>query len=204
MNIKSLITSFAVVAATSTAALAAPTYTFGASASVSVGSPAPVVVRDHRIVDDGCEDPALVTPVTYRQPQLDATWYRPAPQPIFIRNTQLFPHSSQYIGPVGTMGRSNLMIALSQPTRIDNGREDFLIRQGGFDTVMLRGNLGSTFVQKVTIEFMDDSAQVINVNRALGASQSITLDVRGQNRQVKRIFVYGTSGSRSAYQLFAS
>lgn len=201
MKIKSLVATFALVAATSSVALAKPVVSVQANASWSVGSPV-TVVRDHRTLDDDC-DHSNSAPVTAAHWGFQRPVYE---QPLLLSNTTVYAHSSLYTGPIGTMSQwSRGLIALSQPTRIDNGREDFVIRQGGFDMLQLRGTLGSTYISKVTIDFGDGiGAQVINVNRTLGAGQAFSLDIQGRNRTVKRILVYGSSSHRSAYQLFAA
>jgi hypothetical protein len=184
MNIKTLITSFAIVAATSTVALADRVASFNASASWSYSPTA--FVRDHRIVASG--------PVySARHPDCR----------LVINNTRIYPQYSEYIGALGTMGRGYGMVALSEPTRIDNGREDFNVRRGGFDALQLRGIAGTSFIREVRVEFMDTSGQVIPVKGWLENGASINLDIKGSNRQVKRILVYGTTSVNSSYQLFA-
>jgi hypothetical protein len=186
MKIKSLALTFALVAITSSVAFADSSFHANAS----------VVVRDHRSVQDDCTQP-VAAPLPVRT----GTWYRPAPRPILVDNVD----GARYVGPLGTVGYSNAMIAMSAPTRIENKREDFIVKQGGFDTIQLRGTHGATHITRVTVDFGDGiPAQIINVNRTLAAGQSFTLDVKGRNRTVNRIFVYGTSGRGSAYQLFAS
>ncbi|MEO8706927.1 MAG: hypothetical protein ABI867_43270 [Kofleriaceae bacterium] len=151
--------------------------------------------------------PVYQTPV-YQQTSQYGAWHPSRPvyeQPLAISNTKIFAHSSEYIGPFGTMGRGWGLVALSQPTRIDNGREDFIVRQGGFNTIQLRATAGSSFIRQVTIEFMDESAQVIQLQKTLDRrAPAINLDVRGSNRQVKRILVYGSTATNSSYQVFAA
>src|SRR5215510_7785830 len=105
MSLKSLLAA-ATLLASSSAALAAPA-TFYADASLSYTQP---VVRDHR----------EVTPVfNGRLPIV-----KPMP-PIYIddcNNTTLGGDSSAYAGPVG-MWTGSGWLALTQPTRIDRGRE---------------------------------------------------------------------------------
>ncbi|MEO8706865.1 MAG: hypothetical protein ABI867_42960 [Kofleriaceae bacterium] len=124
--------------------------------------------------------------------------------PIRITNTRIGTYS-EYIGPVGSKQGWGL-IALTQPTRIDNSREDFTIGgdKGAFNTLQLRATAGSSYIRKVSIEFADNARQYIEVNRALdGRNPTLSLDLAGNNRQIKRIFVYGTTANASAYQLFA-
>jgi hypothetical protein len=110
-----------------------------------------------------------------------------------------------YTGWIGNVGRGDMLVPLTEPTRIEVGREDFVVKQGGFDVIQLRGTHGSTYIAKVTIDFGEGiPAQIVNVNRWLDAGEAFSIDVRGRrDRGVNRIFVYGTSRPRSAYQLFA-
>jgi hypothetical protein len=183
MKIATLITSFALAAATSSAALAKPAQ--------------PV---------QPCEEPAVVVKPTLT---MKAQWRRPDVEryerPLFINNTKLYDHASEYIGTFGAVPRGPALAALTEPTRIDRGAEHFVVRQGGFNTIQLRNVAGSSFIRQVTIEFMDGSAQIVNPQQSLDRrSSSITIDVKGENRSVKRILVYGSTANNSAYQLFAT
>jgi hypothetical protein len=220
MNIQSLITTFAIVSASSVAS-AKPVVSFDASATASwnYGPSAqpqpPVIVRDHRELDDDDDY------VTTRTPGVDARidgrfdgrfdnrWrHRHEPAPIFINNTKYVAwNAADYVGPLGFIDgrRSYGLTALTAPTKVEYKREDFYIMgKGRFDTLQLRNTVGSTFVKQVTIEFMDDSAQVVPLNATLDRYNSaITIDVKGRNRPIKRIFVYGQTANNSAYQIFA-
>ena len=199
MKIKTLVATLAVVAATSSVAFADSTVSFQAKASLNLGSPA-VVVRDHRTIETCDTHYIAPKPIV-----TTAAWHQyrpiqPAPRPVFIDNT----NGTLYTGSIGYVGHSNAMVALSAPTRFEAGREDFILRQDGFDTLQLRGVSGWTFISKVTVDFQDGiRAQVVNVNRWVAAGQAITLDIKGRDRFVKRVLVYGQSRPGSAYQLFA-
>jgi hypothetical protein len=219
MNIQSLITTFAIVSASSVAS-AKPVVSFDASATASwnygpsAQPQAPVIVRDHRELDDDDDY------VTTRTPGVDARidghfdgrfdgrfnhrWGRPyQPAPMIITNARANPrYGSEYIGALSATSFG----LITEPTRIVNEREDFILMgRGALNTVQLRSVAGQSFINKVTIEFMDESAQVVPVNATLDRNNgAITIDVRGRNRAIKRIFVYGQTANNSAYQLVAS
>jgi len=101
------------------------------------------------------------------------------------------------------------MVPLTQPTRIENTithREDFILmgNAGHVRTLQLRGVRGSTFVSKVTIEFMNEQAQLVNVSRHLSAGEALDIAIKGSGRGIKRIFVYGSSGPGAMYQLLGA
>jgi hypothetical protein len=211
LNLKSLITTLAIVGATGSVASAKPSVSFNASASWSYGTPAQPVVRDHRTVvaDDDCVTPAPIAPVyqpvVYRQ---GARLWRPRPEPVLtIDNVKHTGATAEdYIGSIASINGRYGLTALTEPTKVDNSREDFYIMGQRLKTLQLRNTVGSTFVKQVTIEFMDDSAQVVQLNRTLSqTSGAITINVKNQDhRQIKRIFVYGQTAYNSAYQIFAA
>ena len=209
MKIRSLITALAIAGGSSSAALADTNVSFGANASWSYGPSysQPVVVRDHRTpVDDDCTTPVVgvdYRPV-YQQPPVWNPYTR------VVKDRYGAPLMTQYIGPVFSReGRRQFgMIALTLPTRLENPtqREDFMIcaDKGLIRTLQIKGVSGSTFVRRVSIEFMSGRAQAINTNRMVGANGAINIDIQGARRGIKRIFVYGDSGPGAMYQIFGA
>ena len=211
MNLKALITSL--VLGSSSLAMAQPTATFSAGASVSFGypSPAPVIVRDHRTLDDDCDHRPVVAkqPVYYRG-------YRPivvTEPPVYNnpQNTRINATGSEYVGtmPFQTMRwfRAPEWVPVTEPTRIDNGREFFnLHRTGAFSKIQLFKNRGSSFIKQVTIETLNPftgriETQVVKIDREL--TSSFTIDLAGGRRQINRVIVYGATAQGSAYQILA-
>lgn len=208
MNLKSLLVSFALVAATSTAALAKPaTFTVEAEASFSIGGSS---VRDHR--DD------RVTVRDHRDGRMTVrdhrSWFRPRipatePAPIFTSNTKIIRSSgyvwSEYTGPVYSTsvdGRGGF-VAVTDATRIGQIKQDFWMKGMRAQTIQIRPIAGSTMITQVAIEFGPGSkTQVVRVNRDL-RNGAITIDLEGHTRSVSRIAVYGSSGASSAYQILA-
>lgn len=207
MNLKSLFVSFALVAATSTAALAKPaTVTFEAEASFSLGGSVRandgdrVVIRDHRDTRPVVRD--------HR-----SSWFRPripAPEPrsIYTSNTRIIRSNgyvwSEYTGQVyGTNGGRGGFTAVTEATRIGQTKQDFWMKGMQAKTIQIRPVAGSTMVTQVAIEFGPGSkTQVVQVNRDL-RNGAITIDLEGHTRSVSRIAVYGSSGAGSAYQILA-
>ena len=203
MNIKSILASLALVTATSTVAMA------DVRDHRTEYQPQPeVIVRDHRtetVVKPVVKPVVIQQPVVHYQYRIndrfrDHDWnrYEPAQPKLFISNPTINSYGGNY---VGSLAWSNGQF-ISQPTRIDNHREDFAI--GGtsrFNTVELVGAAGSSNVTQVTVEFADHSAQYIKLGQTLRAGQTITLDLQGHNRMIQRVFVYGSTNSGAAYQL---
>jgi hypothetical protein len=197
--------------ASSSVAMAKPV-TYSASASVSFGSnPSRPVVIDHRHAADDCHDatPAYVPPL--RQPVRPI---RPAPIAPIVwnpNNTTLGADSSTYIGakPVlqsrfeGRWGR-NAWLAMTEPTRIDRGREFFTFgaEAGRFRRIQLVETQGRSFIDQVAIEFVGGGrTQVVKLNAQLLPGNPLTIDLDGDLRAINRIVVYGSTGQSSAYQI---
>jgi len=172
MKLSTLVTTL-LLAATTSAASAHP---------ISVGYPSPApapVVRDHRV------------------------WQ---PEGSYPRNTRLGPDYSLYVGsrPYETIRwfRRPEWIPLTEPTRIDRSREVFFINNGPGPLTALRlfNNFGHSYIRMVSIEFADGGLpQFVRLDRSLDAS--ITIDLAGRSRLVKKVIVYGSTARGSSYQL---
>ena len=181
MKLKALITSL--VLGSSSLAMAQPSLSFGYPSP----APAPVVIRDHR--------PVAIEPILYNNPH----------------NTRVIPTGSVYVGsmPFQTMRwfRAPEWVPVTEPTRIDNGREFFnLHRTGAFSKIQLFKNRGSSFIKQVTIETLNPftgriDTQVVKIDREL--TSSFTIDLVGGRRQINRVIVYGATAQGSAYQILA-
>jgi len=237
MNLKALITSL--VLGSSTMA-SAGTLTFSGKASVSFSAsagtpivrdhraaPAPVVVRDHRA--DPCGTTTTPAPVqrpwrpTFQHVSLPPVWAGPYYEP---HNTVVGRNVSNYTGEIGISaikplfkGRYGFVVSrwasqswlnLTEPTRIDSGREFIKVGadKGLFQTLQLQ-NLGarSSTITQVAIEFADglSRTQVVKLdNRKLDMRHpTITIDLTGNFRQIKRIVVYGSTERGAAYKILA-
>lgn len=179
MSLKSIIAALAIVGSSS-AAMAAPVVTYTRAATVR-------------------EAPQYVAPTTVRRSP-----------PIFAaddcNNTRLGSDLSVYNGPVGSKIGFG-WTSLTQPTRIDRGREFITIgkEHGRFNTIKLDNVRGSTVISQVLINFANGKSQVVKLNQRLTpGNPCITINLDGNNRAISRIVVYGDSGARSAYQILAA
>jgi hypothetical protein len=178
MNTKALIASL--VLGSSSVAMAAPGIAVTASARASVGT---TVVRDHRV--DDYRAPAASPPA---QPVYSHTVYSPPimrpdwrSAPVTLATSQQIPGEGWKLVNVGS-------------------------QMGRFGSLQISAAGSRVYVQQVYVQFDDGSTQVIrNLDRMLVGSQSLTLDLDGNRRALRRVIVYGkqpTSGIRRATGAF--
>jgi hypothetical protein len=229
MNIKSLITTFSILASTSTAALADTSFSVHAHGSVTVGNvgptirdhrtqPAPVVVRDHRYNND--DDRTIWsstlklprwthTRPTHPQPVITYPTY-PRPEPQLVVSNPIFNSQSRfdiYGGWVGsTMNRPGF-VPVTQATRINNGREHFEMQNAGYvDAIKIQAVRGSTNITVIGVGMSDGTIQQFQVNQMIDMRHpmTLTLDLRGGPTQIAWINVNGSSAPDGAFQILAS
>jgi hypothetical protein len=169
MNTKSLLASLFVLGSSSVA-MASPSVTFSATAKASYGAPyAAPIVRDHRI-DPDCETP-VATPVILPAYHGGPIW-RGEPRPVVYRPVML---------------GSDLHFAGDGRTFLTVGDQ-----MGRFGTLQIKAARGRTFIKQVYVQFENGQEQVIrNINRTLDGHDSLSLDLDGNRRGIKRIVVYG-------------
>ena len=69
---------------------------------------------------------------------------------------------------------------------------------GRFGSLQISGAGGRTFIKQVYVQFDNGQEQVIrDLNRTLVGGESVTLDLDGNRRGIRRIVVYGADGNRS-------
>jgi hypothetical protein len=217
MNIKALITTL--VLGSSSVAVAEPVVSASAHASWSWGTPNITVAPDARVTV--IREQREWSPRDHRfdreyRYERDRNYYPYRPiRPIYDerfddpRNTQVGPNSSVYQGPIFQIPQGRYYIrpnwtAITEPTRIDGGREFINIQNAGpVDRLMLRAVAGSTFIEQVAVSFANGDTQVFRgLNATLdGRNPTLQLNVKGRHREVTRVVVYGSSAPRSAYQL---
>jgi len=75
-------------------------------------------------------------------------------------------------------------------------------RGGHFDRLRIEGARGAPVIQKVTVEYMDNNAQVVPMNARLprGAGEVIRLN---NPRPIKRVIVYTEPGYGGSYHVYA-
>jgi len=171
MNIKTLIASL--VLGSSSVAMAAPSVVTFTGTGTQYGATT-TVVRDHR------DEPRTLPAPAYRGGWYSGSWNggwgwrRPAPRPVV------------YQQPV------TLASGLSF-----NGEDRKFITVGAqaglFGKLELNADGGRTFIKQVYVQFADGQEQVIrNLDRTLTGNESLTLDLDGNRRAIRRIVVYGT------------
>jgi hypothetical protein len=176
MNSKAIIASL--ILGSSSVAMAHPSVTFSATAQGSY-DPAygTTVIRDHR-VDDNCNSPVATQPV----------------QPIYYGD-----HS--YYGDDQRMFRGEWKPPVYRPVTLasglhfaNDGRTFITVgsQLGRFSTLQISAAGGRTFIQQVYVDFGNGQEQIVrNIDRTLVGNESLTIDLDGGRRAIRRIVVYG-------------
>lgn len=173
----------------------------------------PVAVDDCHDAHDHAIHRPVLRPPHVMVPQ---HWYNP-------QNTSVSATKSIYRGAItaGAMGtQANLdgywrgharWFDLTAPTRIDSGRQEFLLGadKGAYRALTFQGlGAGRTNIQTISIHLIEADgtkrAQVIDVNRALDRNNpTLTIDLDGNFRQIAKIIVWGSTDAGSAYKIQA-
>jgi hypothetical protein len=168
MNLKAVLASL--ILGSSSLAMAAPAVTVSAQASYGT------TVRDHRSDDSR----PIFLPA---HPVALPAAYDPALRPLPAQPVRHVP--PQVYRPV-TLA-SGLHFASRNRTFITVGNQ-----AGRFGSLQISAAGGRTFIQQVYVEFENGQEQVIrNLNRTLTGNDSLTLDLAGDRRGIRRIVVYG-------------
>ena len=162
MNIKAIIASL--VLGSSSAAMAAPSVSFSATAHGSIGTASyGTIVRDQR------RPVAQPSQVYYRnRPTLwRGTRMPPVYRPVTIASEMHFANDGRTFITVGSQA-------------------------GQFQKLDISSATGRTFIQQVYVEFDNGQEQVLrNLDRTLVGNECLTLDLDGGRRGIRRIVVYG-------------
>ena len=206
MNTKALLASL--VLGSSSVAVASPGVAVTASVHGSFGT---TVVRDHRAVDDDCDttvsEPAYGQPAygqpAYGQPAYGQPVYG---QPVYGQPVYGQPvYSPPIIRPDWRPAPVYQPVTLATSQQIP--REGWTLvnvgsQMGRFGALQISAAGSRVYVQQVYVQFDDGSTQVIrNMDRMLIGNQSLTVDLDGNHRALRRVIVYGkqpTSGIRRA------
>jgi hypothetical protein len=166
MNTKSLLASLFVLGSSSVA-MASPSVTFSATAKASYGTSygapyAAPIVRDHRT--------PVARPIILPAYHGGPIWREPAPvmyRPVLLASDLHFAGDGRTFLTVGS-------------------------QMGRFGTLQIKAARGRTFIKQVYVQFENGQEQVIrNINRTLDGHDSLSLDLDGNRRGIKRIVVYG-------------
>ncbi len=77
---------------------------------------------------------------------------------------------------------------------------------GQFDTLQLTASAGKTFIKQVTVQFNNGQNQVVGLGKTLDGNDSLTIDLAGNHRQIRKIVVTGnelSTGRRRPYGAFS-
>ena len=190
MNIKTLIASFALVAATSSAALAdhEPQY--------------PVAVQGRGSLQLGAHV-EIGTP-QYRQDRYDGNRY----DGNGYSDEDSYYESERYERRYQPRRRwqdrfeARGFNAVTGPMRQNGAREDIWVHGMTASTIQLRGTGRSGYVQQVAFEFGPGTTpQVVEVNRWVGPNEALNIDLAGGVRSLTRIAVFANGGA--SYQVLA-
>jgi hypothetical protein len=182
------------------------------SSSLAMAQPA------QRIVDDNCEPTAPAAQPVYNQPVYGQPVYgqpaygqpaygqpvygQPAyGQPVYSQPVYSPPiYSPPIYSPPAQPGRWRRPPVFSTVTLASNmhftnqGRTFITVgsQAGRFGSLQLSAAGAPTFIQQVYVEFDNGQEQVIrNLNRTLAGHQSLTVDLDGNRRAIRRVVVYG-------------
>lgn len=179
MNIKAIIASL--VLGSSSVAMATPSVTVSAAAQGSYGT---TIVRDHRDYDHDHDNrytpvstPPVIQPV-YQEEGWNHGGFNGRKLPPVYRPVTL---------------ASGLSFA-------PDGRKFITVgaQAGRFETLQISAAGGRTFLQQVYVQFDNGQEQVIrDLDRTLTGNESITLDLDGGRRGIRRIVVYGNDTASS-------
>jgi hypothetical protein len=178
MNIKLILASL--VLGSSSIALAAPAAPGVTVTTESYGS---AIVRDHRGDADEYTRAPVAQPVA-----------QPAPSGIYRIGWHPGWEGGQPLPPVyrPVTLASGLHLAANSQTQINVGAQ-----LGRFGTLQINETGGRTMVRQVYVQFADGQVQFVrNLNRTLTGNESLTLDLDGGRRAIKRVIVYGGLGSQ--------
>jgi len=181
MNMKAIIASL--VVGSSSVAMAAPAVTFSAP-----GRYDSAVVRDHADLDEDC-DPAVTT--------------LPAPAPVYHALVYQDPvyRQARYDRPWFWRSQAQRPVLLASGMSFANQGRAFITvgdEAGRFGSLQISAAGGRTFIKQVYVQFDNGQEQVIrDLNRTLVGNQTVTLDLDGHRRGIRRIVVYGADGGRS-------
>ncbi len=181
MNLKAIIASL--VLGSSSVALAepaltvsAPSVTVSATIHATSGYRAPVV-RERRYT----QRPPILQPAPVVVTQSPPIWN---PTPVVTHSPPIWNPAPRSV----TLAQ-NLAFAADGRKFITVGAE-----AGSFKALTIEASGGRTFIKQVYVQFDNGQEQVVrNLDRTLVGNASLTLDLDGNRRAIRRIVVYGTN-----------
>lgn len=174
MNTKVLLASL--VLGSSSIAMASPA---APGVTVTTESYGAADIRDHR----GDADDYRRAPIA-----------QPVAQPIYRIGWHPGWEGGQPLPPVyrPVTLASGLHLPANSQTTISVGAQ-----LGRFGTLQINATGGRTVVRQVYVQFGDNRVQIVrNLDRTLTSNESLTLDLDGGRRAIKRVIVYGPFGNQ--------
>ena len=161
------------VLGSSSLAMAAPSVTISVSAHAGYET---TLVRDHR-VDDNCDRSPVVVSPPFMRPIGGPL--PPVYRPVTLASGLSFANQGRRFITVGSQA-------------------------GRFSKLEINAAGGRTFIKQVYVQFDNGQEQVVrNLDRTLTGNASLTLDLDGNRRAIRRIVVYGNdvngSGNGNRY-----
>jgi hypothetical protein len=149
------------------------------AAPAAAPAPASVVVRDHAA---GTEYTTAAPNAIYYK---DGQSWRGMPKPPVYRPVTLASAMR-----LGTSGRASIAVGS---------------QAGKFDILRLTASAGKTFIKQVIVQFNNGQSQVVGLGKTLDGNDSLTIDLAGNHREIRRIVVAGnelSTGRRRPYGAF--
>lgn len=169
MNTKAILVSL--VLGSSSIAMASPSAPGVTVATEGDASYDATVVRDHRSADSYTSSPAQPT---YHR----GGWNGGGPLPPVYRPVTL---------------ASGVHLTADRRAVIDVGGQ-----LGRFGTLRIQATSGRVFVKQVYVQFANGERQIVrNLDRTLTSGESLTLDLDGSRRAIRRVVVSGSSSHRT-------
>jgi hypothetical protein len=99
-------------------------------------------------------------------------------------------------------------VTLASGLRLSAGRTSIAVasQAGRFDTLQLTAAAGKTFIKQVVVQFNNGQNQVVGLGRMLDGNDSLTIDLAGNHREIRKIVVTGnelSTGRRRPYGAFS-
>ena len=98
-------------------------------------------------------------------------------------------------------------VTLASGMRLTSGRMSIAVgsQAGRFDTLQLTASAGKTFIKQVIVQFNNGQNQVVGLSKTLDGNDSLTIDLAGNHREIRKIVVTGnelSTGRRRPFGAF--
>ena len=106
----------------------------------------------------------------------------------------------------GTRPPVSRTVTLASGLRLTSGRASIAVgnQAGKFDTLQLTASAGKTFIQQVTVQFNNGQSQVVGLGKTLDGNDTLTIDLAGNHREIRKIVVTGNELSTGRHRAFGA